>query len=56
MALEISDEWVEAVEDAVGHGSGGWDMVDPKDIIRAVLMTHGKFLPRLTVEPKEAVQ
>ncbi len=33
----IDDAFVEAVEAEVGHGSGAWDLRDPKEICRAVL-------------------
>jgi len=34
---EVSDKLVEAVEDELSMGAGAWDMVDPKESIRAVL-------------------
>ena len=34
-AADISDELVEAVEDAVGYGNAAWDCVDPREIIAA---------------------
>lgn len=34
---DITPEMVEAVEAAVGMGSGAWDCVDPKEIIAAAL-------------------
>ncbi len=34
---DITDVDIEAVEFAVGMGCGAWDMVDPKEIIAAVL-------------------
>ncbi len=37
----ISDEFVEKVEDLIGMSHGGWDMVDPKEIIEAVLEVAG---------------
>lgn len=33
----VSDKLVETVEDELSMGVGAWDMVDPKEIIRAVL-------------------
>jgi hypothetical protein len=35
VAQPVTDADVEAVEAALGHGVGAWDMVDPKEIIRA---------------------
>jgi hypothetical protein len=32
---EVTDEIIEAVENSVGMGVGGWDMVDPREIIAA---------------------
>lgn len=32
------------VEDLVGHGSGGWDMVDPRKIVKAVLDVYHQKL------------
>jgi len=34
---EITDNFVDAVEEKVGMSYGAWDMVDPKEIIAAVL-------------------
>jgi hypothetical protein len=34
---EISDEFVAAVEDEIGMGSGAWDMIHPDAICRAVI-------------------
>lgn len=43
---EISDEFIEAVEDECGMGRGAWDMVLPQEIILAVLKVAPKFLPK----------
>jgi hypothetical protein len=37
LAEEISDEFVEIIEQDVGFSSKAWDCVDPKQIIAAVL-------------------
>jgi hypothetical protein len=34
---EISDEFVAAVEDEIGMGSGAWDMIHPDAICRAII-------------------
>jgi len=34
---DVSQEFLEAVESAVGTGFGAWDMVDPREIVVAVL-------------------
>jgi hypothetical protein len=34
---EVNDEFVEAVESILGMGSVAWDMIDPKEIIAAVI-------------------
>lgn len=33
--INIADEDVYKIEEKVGMGSGAWDMVDPKEIIKA---------------------
>lgn len=40
VADDIYDSFVEAVEDELSMGCGAWDMVDPKEIIAAVLNTY----------------
>jgi hypothetical protein len=35
--IVVDDDVVQAVELEVGMGCGAWDMVDPKEIIRAVV-------------------
>lgn len=32
---DVTDEHAEQVEEAVGVGSGAWDMLDPKEILAA---------------------
>lgn len=33
----IDEKFIDAVEQECGHGAGGWDMVDPREIAGAVL-------------------
>lgn len=42
--MVIDDSFVDAVGEAVGHHSGAWDMVDPKEIVRAVLLVAERRL------------
>ena len=51
MEIEIDDEYVDAVELAVGMGSGAWDMIDPREIIRAVLTVHERLVTPLNDSP-----
>ena len=32
---DVTDEMVEAIDDAVSMGAGAWDMVDPKELTAA---------------------
>jgi hypothetical protein len=43
----IDDNFVEAVEDAVGMGCGAWDMQDPKAICAAAVQV---FLTRYEIK------
>lgn len=45
---EISDEQLEAIELEVGHSANGWDMVNPKELIAAVLKVCGRVETRVT--------
>lgn len=40
---EVSDEFIEAVEDECGMGSGAWDTIDPREIILAVVKVAPRF-------------
>lgn len=41
---QITDDYIMAVEDMVGMGTGAWDMVAPEAIIAAVLSLKDHFL------------
>lgn len=41
-AEDVTDEVVDAVEDAIGMGRGAWDMVDHKELIAATCKTIGQ--------------
>lgn len=38
MSGEVTDEFVEAVEEECGMGAAAWDTISPKEIIAAVLV------------------
>lgn len=43
---QVSDEFVETVENIVGMGHIAWDMVNPKEIIAAVIRIYNDYSKR----------
>ena len=52
-AIEITNDFIDSIEDEVGYASGGWDFVDPKELVAAVLK-HSPQLAAMTKRAEEA--